>query len=150
MTQRTGKEQKFKWNGLDLTNSMATEITWSMSADEIDASTINSAGTKAYLQGPYESSFDCSGVWDDGTAATGLNTTLYNNLTNQGGTAGGGKAWDYAPGGSASGRPHWSGSAFLSAYEISGAVDGMVGFSITLRTAGSVNFDNTGTTGWLN
>lgn len=146
MAQHTGKQQIFRFNSLDLTNSIASEITWSTSADEIDASTINSAGTKSYLQGPYESTFDVSGVWDDSTASVAaVNATLYNNITNASGTAGGGRVFDYWPGGSAAAKPHYYGSAFLTSFEISGAVDGMVGFSMTLRTSGSVLYDGTGT-----
>lgn len=131
--QRTGKEQKFYFDNLDLTDSLASEITWTINADEIDASTINSAGTKAFLQSVYESSFDISGVWRDSTATTSLNYILYSNVTGAGT-----KLWKYYPSGSATGRIEYSGNAFLTSYEISGAVDGMVGFSATLRNAGSV------------
>lgn len=136
MAKRTGKEQYLTFGTVNLTNSLSSEITWSVSADEIDASTINPTGTKSYLQGPYESTFDVTGVWDDSTVTPGVNSTFERAITGQSGTL----PWTYGPAGSVAGRPSFSGQGFLTSREIAGAIDGMVGFSLTIRTAGSVAY----------
>lgn len=133
MAQHPGKDQYLVFAGLTLTNSLATEITFSGDADEIDASTINSNGFRNWLQGVYGATMDCNGIWDDGTATTGLMGVL-GSAWKGGGT----QAFAYAPGGSVGGRSLISGNMFVTKFEVSGAVDGVVGFSSSFRVAGSV------------
>ncbi len=128
-----GLSQYLTFNAFLLTNSLAADIKFQGKADEIDVSTIGN-NWKAFLQGQVDATIAVSGVWDSGTAAAGnLDTTLMNNLN-----AGGTKLWEYLPAGSASGNIKYQGNGFLTAYEVGGAVKDRVGFSASIRNAGSV------------
>lgn len=124
-----GKSQYFTFNLLNLTNSLASEVRASMGNEEIDVSTIGN-DWKAFRQGQGDLSFSVNGVWDDGTAATSLDTVLYANQ-NGGGT----KLYEFCPAGSASNKIIYKGNGFLTGYEVGGAVGDKVGFSATIRAA---------------
>ena len=129
MAFHPGKDQYFTFNGLNLTNSLASEVKLSGSGDEFDASTIG-GDWKRFLQGQSELNISATGLWDDGTAAGSLDAVLFANL-NGGGT----KLWEYMPAGSASGRILYKGNGFVKAYEIGAPVGDKVGFSVSIRAA---------------
>ncbi len=126
-----GKNSYFTFSGLLLTNSLASEVGLSGSADELDNSTIGN-NWKAFDQGQAEATMAISGVWDDGTATTALDAVLFAAL-NGGGT----KLYEYMPAGSATSKPKYAGNALCTAYEISSPVGDHVGFTLNLRAAGS-------------
>ena len=119
-------------DGLKLTDSYAREIGMTVSAEEIDASTLGDQW-KQFLQGQAEGGFTVSGIWSEGTAAAELDAKLY-ALVNAGGT----KLFEYLPGGSTNNKRKYSGNAFATSYEVSGAVGAIVGFSLGLKAAGSI------------
>ena len=127
-----GLAQYMQFNGLVLTSSLASDVKLNTSSGEIDMSTIGN-NWKAFEQGQAEATIAVSGVWDAGTATTGLDAVLFAN-TNAGGT----KLWEYIGEGSAVNRILYKGNGFLTGYEVGGAVGDRVGFSASLRVSGSV------------
>lgn len=131
MSMHIGNDQYLTFNLVNLTSSLASEVKWSESGKEAEASTIGNA-YQAFLQGQTGISVTISGVWDDGTAATSLDALLHTNM-NGGGT----KLVEWMPGGSATAKPLYKANGFVTAYEMGGAVNDKVGFSATIRIAGS-------------
>ena len=124
-----GKDQYFVFNGLRLTNSLASEVRMPLAGGESDVSTIGN-DWQAFLQAQANAQFNINGVWDDGTAATSLDSVLYANI-NGGGT----KLYEYMPAGSASNKILYKGNGFVTAYEIGASVGDKVGFSLTIRVS---------------
>ena len=133
MARVAGYKSYFTFAGIALTGvgKYASEVGLNMSADELEASVIGD-NWKEFLQGQAEAVLPVSGVWDDGTAATDLDTVMF-AAQNAGGT----KLYEYCPAGSASNKPKYAGNAFLTGYEISSPVGGIVGITLALRAAGS-------------
>jgi hypothetical protein len=131
LSMRIGNDQYLTFNTVNLTSSLASEVRWTQTGKEADASTIGNPYS-AFLQGQTDVSVTVSGTWDDGTAATSLDALLQNNM-NGGGT----KLVEWMPGGSAASRPLYKANGFVTAYEMGGAVNDKVGFSATIRIAGS-------------
>lgn len=132
MSFALGKSQYFTFKLLNLTNSLASEVKLTTTAGEVDQSTIGN-NWKAFDQALAEANIAVSGVWDDGTAATSLDTVMHNAI-NAGGTG----LFEYCPAGSATNRIKYNGNAFCTSYERGGAVADKVGFSAALRVAGSI------------
>ena len=135
MAFKAGKNAYLTVNALKMTNDLASEITFPMGSDEMDASTIG-GNWKAFLQGQTEATMSVTGVWDDGTAATNLDAVCFALLT------GGTKLYEYMPGGSPVGtvayQPLYKGNCFATGYEIGAPVAGRVGFSLSLRNSGTI------------
>ncbi len=119
-------------NALNLTNSAASDISMKIGNDEAEAAMIGD-NWKQYAQGQAEATFDASGVWDAGTAAAALDAILF-GMSNAGGT----KLFEFCPQGSASNRVKYTGNALSTGYQISAPVKGIVGFTLGLRSSGSV------------
>ena len=127
-----GKDQYMTFNLINLTASLASEVRLTMGAGELDESTIGN-NWQAFDQGQANANVAVSGVMDDGTAATSLDTVMFANIN-----AGGTKLWEYCPAGSASNRIKYNGNGFLTSYEVGAPVSDKVGFSAAIRVAGSV------------
>ena len=132
MAFAVGKNQYLTFNLLNLTASLASEVKLTTTSGEIDESTIGN-NWKAFDQGLAEGNVSVSGVWDDGTAATSLDTVMFGNIN-----AGGTKLFEYCPAGSATNKIKYAGNGFLTSYERGGAVADKVGFSAAMRVAGSI------------
>lgn len=126
-----GNDQYLTFNLVNLTSSLASEVKWSQAGKEAEVSTIGNT-YQAFLQGQTGISVTVSGVWDDGTAANSLDALLQTNM-NGGGT----KLVEWMPGGSATAKPLYKANGFVTAYEMGGGVSDKVGFSATIRIAGS-------------
>lgn len=131
-TTAKGKDQYLAFAGMVVTDGAAADIKATFGTKEIDLSVIGS-NWEAYDQGQANLSLAVSGVWDAGTATTALDAVMQGNIN-----AGGTQLFAYMPQGSAATRIKYAGNGFLSAYEVGGAVADKVGFSCTLRAAGSV------------
>ena len=125
-----GTSQYFVFNAVDLTASLASEVKLGNAGGESDASTIGN-NWQRFLQAQAGGQFSVSGVWDSGTAATGLDSTLFAALN-----GGGPRQYQYAPAGSASpsdGVNSYWGHGIVTAFEVGGAVGDKVPFSATIR-----------------
>lgn len=128
---RVGQEQYLQFNGLVLTSNLASEVKMTISGKEVDVSTIGTFWQDV-RQGQAKLTLNVNGVWDDGTAATSLTTVAFNNLNN-----GGTKLWEFAPAGSASGRPLIRGNGVINSFDVGGAVSDKVAFTMVIGNAGT-------------
>lgn len=131
MAYRGAFKQYLTFNLLNLTSGLASEVKMALNGEEIDMTVIGS-NWKEFDQGQADATLTVSGVWDNGTATTSLDNVAFANMN-----AGGTKLYEYMPAGSASGAILYKGNGFITAYEVGGAVGDKVGFSATIRNAGS-------------
>ncbi len=127
-----GKDAYMTFSTLLLTGTAAAEVSMDIKAGELDAPTLG-MNWKDFIQGQSEATFDVSGVWDAGTAATRLDAVLF-GASNAGGT----KLTEFCPQGSATNQIKYQCNGFATGYKISAPVAGVVGFTLPIRAAGSV------------
>jgi hypothetical protein len=110
------------------------EVNFPRTLDTVETTAFTQAATpaKTYVVGFVDSTFTVSGMFD-ATATTGPDLVLngiYGMATE--------RTFTYGPEGSASGRVKYTGTLFLTNYEITGGVGDMVGFSATFQITGAV------------
>lgn len=109
----------------------ANSVEFPRAVDMVEVSAFGNS-YKQFVEGLQDSKINVNAWWDNGTAAADLDATLNGFLQ------GGNVRWDYAPGGSASNRPYYSGTALMAGYSINGAVAGAVAASVQLQGTGTV------------
>ena len=87
---------------------------------------------KQYIDTLQDAKISIGAWWDNATAATDMDATLYTKL--RGGTF----PWTIIPQGSASGRISYSGQGILSEYSIAMPVEGATAAKLTIQNSGSI------------
>jgi len=130
MAKQHGKSATFTYNAVDLTSYM-TSITLPRSRDTSDATAMGDTD-KVNLAGVAGFTVELAG-WFDPTASTGPDAVLAAAFA--GGTA---QAWIYGPAGSATGSVKYSGSGFVTSYQVTSPVEDTVAFTATITGTGAV------------
>lgn len=86
------------------------------------------SGSHTYVIGLVDSTLSLSGMYDPAVDdrfgnVLGLETAI---------------AFDYGPAGNGSGKPKYTGNAYVTSYEVSGGIGDMVSFSVELQVTGAV------------
>lgn len=96
-----------------------------------DSTTIGQEA-KTFLPGLSESTISLSGKWDD-TATSGPDVVLSGNVGND--TSVG---FEFGPSGNGAGKVKYSGECFVSKYNVSAPLEGVVKWTATLQVTGAV------------
>lgn len=96
-----------------------------------DSTTIG-AEAKTFLSGLSESSIALSGKWDD-TATSGADVVLSGNVGNDVSVG-----FEFGPAGNATGKVKYSGECFVSKYQVSAPLEGVVKFTASLQITGAI------------
>lgn len=108
-----------------------TDVTFSQEQDEAQTTTKGQTW-ETFLQGHCRATIELTGRWDN-TASTGPDAVLAGLLTDSG-TVG----FEWGPEGNTATDIKYSGECFLTAYEQTSPLAGIVGFTATLRVSGAV------------
>lgn len=105
---------------------------------EIDRSTGMADSTtmgledKTFVSGLSEATFSLAGKWDD-TVTSGPDVVLAGNVGNDVSVG-----FEFGPAGNATGKVKYSGECFVSKYQVSAPLEGVVKFTATLQVTGPV------------
>jgi hypothetical protein len=127
MGSLAGKGQKFTLATVDLSSNISS-VSLSESIDLADTTNLGD-DDKTSIVTLKSGSVSFEGHFDAGTGA--VDDTVGSNL----GTA---QDWEYFPGGDVASEVKYSGSLYISSYEVSGSVDGIVEFSAEGTVDGAV------------
>lgn len=97
-----------------------------------DSTTI-SQEDKTFLPGLAEATISLSGKWDD-TATSGPDVVLAGNVGNDVSVG-----FEFGPAGNATGKVKYSGECFVSKFQVSAPLEGIVKFTATLQVTGAVS-----------
>ena len=125
-----GKNSYFSVGGSSLT-SYLTDISMDRPVDMAE-STVMGLSSKTYVSGMKDATLSISGRYDS-TAASGPDAIL-NGIVG-GATA---SAFEYGPEGNGTAKVKYSGSAFLTSYNVSSPVGDVVAFSAEFQCTGDV------------
>jgi hypothetical protein len=96
-----------------------------------DSTTMGSEA-KTYLSGLEDATLSLSGKWDD-TATTGPDVVLAGNVGNDASVG-----FEFGPAGNGTGKVRYSGECYVSKYNVSAPLEGIVKFTATLQVTGAV------------
>jgi hypothetical protein len=118
-------------------STFITDVTFSQKVDDTDTTTFTSSSTppKTFLTGFTEREIKISGVYDP-TATTGPDAVLAPEVG--GSTA---RVFKYGPYGSTSTYVRYTGSCWVTGYNIKGSVGSAVQYEATLKVTGTVTRD---------
>ena len=121
ITDSTGTERNL--------TEYATSVGIPVEVETAEVTTFND-DDKAYITGLRDRTISIEGKWD--ATVDGYLSGLV------GGTA---RAWKVFPAGSVAGRPHYSGSAIITSYEVTSEIGDAIGFSAEFQSTGAVTRD---------
>lgn len=124
-----GKNGYFSLGGSALSTYL-TSIDFSETTDMAETSAMGD-GSKTYIAGMKDTTVSLSG-WYSGTASGGPDAVIHPLL----GSAA--VAFEYGPGGTASGQVKYSGSALVSSYAVSTPSQDVVAFSAELQVSSDI------------
>ena len=133
MAFQTGKSGYFSWNNgseRDL-STFISECSLERSIDEIETTTM-SATSKTFLVGLLDNTISISGFYDP-TATTGPDAVLNPDFI-----AGTSRTWIYGPYGSTASNVKYTGTGYVTKYNIKGGVGGAVEYEADFRITGAV------------
>ena len=112
-----------------------TDVSWPRNVDTSETTTFGVAGsTKTYISGLVDGSISVSGHWDaTSTSASSIINGLMQSANPGGLTAGGPTTVVYGPAGGTTGLVSITVTAFVTSYEVSSSVGGLVEFKATLQ-----------------
>jgi hypothetical protein len=121
-----GKNSYLLWNSVNL-SPFLTDVTFGGSADTAEVSAFGDTN-KEYVVGLVDRNISVSGNYD--AVASGPDATL-------GAAVGTSATLEYGPGGNTAGLVKYSGSDFLTSYEVSGGIGDAVTFTAEFVPAGA-------------
>jgi hypothetical protein len=125
-----GKDSVFTVNSKDL-SAYLTQADLSNSVDMAETSTMGSEA-KSYISGLSDNTISIAGFYDS-TGTSGPDAVLNALVGSDSSTT-----FEYGPEGGTSGKVKYSGSCFLTSYNVTAPIGDVVGFAADFQTTGAV------------
>lgn len=127
-----GRTSHFSYNAVTL-SAFCDSVDFPQTVETAETTAFTLA-SKTYIVGLRDATISISGKWDG--AAGAIDVTLAPDLGNA--TA---RTFVYGPAGNTAGNVRYTGSCFLTSYQITGAVGDVVTFSAEFQVTGNVTRD---------
>ena len=129
MTKIHSKASKILWNAIDLSDDADT-VDFPRTKEEAEVTTLASTA-KEFVVGLDDNMISLSGSW--GAAVGEADRALADDFA-----AGTARTWIYRPAGTGSGNIEYTGSGYLTKYNVTSSVSAAVKWSADIRITGAV------------